>query len=473
MKSLMMFFALAATATAADPSAAVVRLNYPGGTLCSGVSVEGGYILTAEHCGCGDNVTVTFRDGTKLKASTAHDPEKNGRDQVIALKLDSKAPATVPIADRPVQKGQTVRSYGYPAGKWSINEGVVTSMNERFTSTDFFILEGNSGGGLFNEQGELIGIASARNDLGGEPGSHYVSLDEIHLTMNAVGRKPASSDYTKSNEVVIFTTPGCGPCDRLKQDIAAGHFKAFKLRMVEYRAGVWSDQELADEMWKSIPPGTSLAFPLIWVRGTENFRVGYSPDRRGGLIGFLSSVLDGIGMMILGPERTPAFPQRPGGIAPVPEPPGSVPRADLGEPAPAPAPPSGDVAESELKKALDSVREDLEKLKSANPLDKIRGAVAMKEDLADLKGAMASNEADAEQIDILRKSLTMVMSDVATLKDGNPIEKIKALSSLKSEVETLKVEASDIRDRATDDPWLFVLGLPGLLSGLLHRRMAA
>ena len=143
------------------------------------------------------------------------------------------------------------------------------------------------------------------------------------------------------------------------------------------------------------------------------------------------------------------------------------------EPAPAPAPPSGDVAESELKKALDSVREDLEKLKSANPLDKIRGAVAMKEDLADLKGAMASNEADAEQLDILRKSLTMVMSDVATLKDGNPIAKIKALSSLKSEVETLKAEASDIRDRATDDPWLFVLGLPGLLSGLLHRRMAA
>ena len=468
MRTILLMCAMASTAVAGDPSAAIVKLHYPGGGFCSGVSVGGGYILTAEHCGCGDNVAVTFRDGTKLKASTAHDPEKNGRDQVIALKLDGKAPATVPIAERSAQKGQLVRSYGYPAGKWSINEGVVTSRSERFTSTDFFILEGNSGGGLFNSKGELIGIASARNDLGGEPGSHYVSLDEIHLTMNAVGRKP-TADYTKANEVVVFTTPGCAPCERLKRDIKAGHFKAFNIKTVEYRAGVWSDEKLVNELYTTIPDGAALGFPLIWVRGTENYRVGYSPDRRGGLIGFLGMVLDGIGKVIVGEAKSPEFPIRPyrrdrpeGKDSDAPPKPNDV-----------PPPPVEQTPESDLEAKLNELRADLEKIKSANPLDKIRGVVALKEDIGELKTAIANNKPDLSEVDELRDKLSTVKGNLEKLQSGNPIAKIAALSSLKGEVADLKVMASNAKDDAQEDPWLFLLGLPGLITGLLHRRMAA
>lgn len=467
MRTVLLMCAMASTAVASDPSAAIVKLYYSGGRFCSGVSVGGGYILTIEHCGCED-ATVVFRDGTRLKVTPAHDPVKNNRDQVTALRLSGKAPASVTIAEKNVSKGDRVRSYGYPAGKWSINEGVVTSTNSRFTSTDFFILEGNSGGGLFNSEGELIGIASARNDLSGEPGSHYASLDEINLTMNAVGRK-STADYTKSNEVIVFTTPGCPPCERLKRDIKAGHFKAFNMKTVEYRAGVWSDQKLVDEMYDAVPNGTRLAFPLIWVRGTENVRVGYDPDRRGGLIGFLGTVLDGIGKVIVGEAKSPEFPIRPYRRDRPEEKDSDAPP----KPNDAPPPPVEQTPKSDLEAKLNELRADLEKIKSANPLDKIRGAVALKEDIGELKTAIANNKPDLSEVDELRDKLSTVKGNLEKLQSGNPIAKIAALSSLKGEVADLKVIASNAKDDAQEDPWLFLLGLPGLITGLLHRRMAA
>lgn len=467
MRTILLMCVAASTATAADPSASVVKLHYDNGRLCSGVSVEGGYVLTVEHCGC-ENATAVFRDGTRLKVTPAHDPEKNLRDQVTALRLSGKAPATATISSKKVTKGEVVRSYGYPAGKWSMNEGVVTKTNGQFTSTDFFILEGNSGGGLFNEKGELVGIASSRNDLDGKPGSHYVSLDEIRLTMDAVGREP-TADYTKANEVVVFTTPGCAPCDRLKMDIKAGHFKSFNLKSVEYRAGVWSDEKIVNELYTTIPDGANLGFPLIWVRGTENYRVGYSPDRRGGLIGFLGVVLDGIGKVIVGEKSPPAFPIRPYRRSRPDEKSEDMPP----KPGDVPPPPAETDPESDLEAKLDELRSDLDKIKSANPLDKIRGVVALKEDIGELKTAIANNKPDLSEVDELRDKLSTVKGSLEKLQSGNPIAKIAALGSLKGEVADLKAIASNAKDDAQEDPWLFLLGLPGLITGLLHRRMAA
>ena len=470
MRTALCVLVIASTATAiaaGDPSASVVKLQYPGGTFCSGVSVSGGYILTVEHCGCADGVTVTFRDGTKLTASTAHDPEKNNRDQVTALRLSGKAPASVVITQKSASKGDRVRSDGYPSGRWSINEGLVTRTNTHFTSTDFFILEGNSGGGLFNSQGELLGIASSRNDLNGEPGSHFVSLAEINLTMTALGvDRKSTSDYTKSSEVVVFTTPGCAPCERLESDIAQGHFKSFNIQMVSYQAGVWSNQVLVNEMYAAIPEDVQLKFPLIWVRGTANYRVGYSPERRGDLIGFLANVLDGIGKIIVGEAKVPEFPIRPYRRGP-----------DVDEsPSPKDTPPPIEDAgapQSGLAAKLAELRADLEKIKSANPLDKIRGAVALKEDIGELKTAIANNKSGMVEVESLRENLATVKGSLDTLRNGNPLAKIAALRSLKDEVADLKTVASKAKDDAQEDPWLFLLGLPGIITGLLHRRMAA
>ena len=99
--------------------------------------------------------------------------------------------------------------------------------------------------------------------------------------------------------------------------------------------------------------------------------------------------------------------------------------------------------------------------------------VALKEDIGELKTAIANNKPDLSEVDELRDKLSTVKGNLEKLQSGNPIAKIAALSSLKGEVADLKAIASNAKDDAQEDPWLFLLGLPGLITGLLHRRMAA
>ena len=106
-------------------------------------------------------------------------------------------------------------------------------------------------------------------------------------------------------------------------------------------------------------------------------------------------------------------------------------------------------------------------------MDKIRGAVALKSDIAELQNAVKNNTPDLSVVDSVLADVKSVKSDLDTLKSGNPIAKIAALSSLKGDVAKLKSDAENVKDKAKDDPLLFLLGLPGLLTGLLHRRMAA
>lgn len=448
---------------AATPEQAVVKLKMPSGSFCSGVVVNGDLVLTAEHCGCENNVEVLFRDGTSASANGVYDPPKNSRDQVTVYRLTKSTTNSVAVGTKRPDRGDEVRSVGYPGGKFSIVEGEVTSSSAKYLWTDFWILEGNSGGGLFNASGNLVGIASARTGLDDRPGSVFVPVEEIHASLKAVSAEMlANVDYTSSSEVVVFTTPDCAPCDRLKADIKAGHFSKFNIKLVEFRAGVWSDPELVSEFFAAAPSNVEPAFPMIWVRGTNNYRVGYSPTRRGGVIGFLTSVLRGLTDAVLGVASPKDFPQP---YRRVPGPPDE-------EAAIVPVPDDG-VPATELEASLNSLREDVAKLKSANPLDKLKGAVALKSDLVELKEAVAKNNPDSEAVNEILADVSVVKEDLAKLKSGNPIQKIAALASLKGEVSKLRADAEDVKDKAKEDPLLFLLGLPGLLTGLLHRRMAA
>ncbi len=449
---------------AGTPEEAVVRLKMPSGSFCSGVVVNGDLVLTAEHCGFENNVTVLFRDDTSISANGIYDPPKNSRDQVTVYKLTKPSTNSVAVGTQRPERGDSVRSVGYPGGKFSIVEGNITSSTEKYLWTDFWILEGTSGGGLFNADGNLVGIASARTGLGDKPGSVFVPVEEIHTALKAVSqKKPVDVDYTSSSEVVVFTTPDCAPCDRLKADIKAGYFSKFNIKLVEFRAGVWSDPELVSEFFAAAPNDVEPAFPMIWVRGTNNYRVGYSPTRRGGVLGFLASVLRGVSDAVLGVASPKDFPQ-PYRRDTVPGPPPDEAIAPI---------PDDSVPETELEAALNDVREDIAKLKSANPLDKIKGAIAMKSDLVELKEAVANNKPDSDAVNEMLADVDVVKEDLATLKSGNPLQKIAALASLKGDVSRLKADADDVKDKAKEDPLLFLLGLPGLLTGLLHRRMAA
>ncbi|SHE36322.1 trypsin-like peptidase domain-containing protein [Acidocella aminolytica] len=129
-----------------------------------------GYILTNNHVVNGaSNITVTFPDGTVYPAIIA------GRDRdadlaVLKINAGHKLPF-VPFGDsNKMRVGDWVLAVGNPFGMPGTNTaGIVSALHRQiddtkyddFIQTDAAINKGNSGGPLFNLQGQVIGVNSA------------------------------------------------------------------------------------------------------------------------------------------------------------------------------------------------------------------------------------------------------------------------------------------------------------------------
>ena len=485
-----------ASASAVDKNA-VVRI-VGGGGLCSATIVSAdGLIVSAEHCECARLTEAIFRDGTRVAITQIYEPpQKQGRDEVAVLRITDAAPEGgwpfIPVAIRPAAIGTKVTALGYPGGKWSETSGRLTAATERMQWVrDIDGIEpGISGGPLLNSAGELVGVCSGgggSDEVGpvtvssGLAGKSFMAWGEIRKSLAAAGSTTDGNktppDHTQSRRVIIFTSTDCDPCRRLKRDVAAGHFRQFDTLVCEYdnRAKAWQDPAygaLFAEFYRIATPETRPGFPVIWVEGTREYREGYAPDQRGGLLGFLQGVFRAIGRLIVGESRPVQVPIIGEDPAPAPV------VAPLPPKEPQAAEPEG---YRELRSAVETLVEDIKDLKSGNALEKLGALRSIREDL-DAVRATASDARElafqagenTPQLDGIRQRLETVKSDIETLKSsGNPIAKAKAAMALKSEVAALKKDAAEIKERARDDPWLFLYGLPGLLTGLLHRRMAA
>ena len=142
-----------------------------GTALGSGFIIDpAGYIVTNNHVIEGaDEITVTLHDGTSLKAKLiGHDD----RSDVALLKVESDKPLpSVPFADSDTARvGDWVLAIGNPFGLGgSVTAGIVSARGrdihqgpyDDFIQTDAAINRGNSGGPLFNMDGQVIGINTA------------------------------------------------------------------------------------------------------------------------------------------------------------------------------------------------------------------------------------------------------------------------------------------------------------------------
>src|SRR5689334_6477196 len=127
-----------------------------------------GYILTNAHVvGNGGEVTVRLTDKREFKAKViGTDP----RSDVALVKIDAKNLPVVEIGDPNKAKvGEWVAAIGSPFGfENSISAGIVSAKGRAlpdegyvsFIQTDVAVNPGNSGGPLFNLNGEVIGINS-------------------------------------------------------------------------------------------------------------------------------------------------------------------------------------------------------------------------------------------------------------------------------------------------------------------------
>ena len=140
----------------------------------SGVIIDSdGYIVTNYHVIEGaSTVTVTTPDGTEYPAKVYGYDQEN---DVAVVKIDAHDLPVAVFADSSRLKvGERVFAIGNPLGSLggTVTDGIVSALDRDITvegqrmtllQTSAAVNHGNSGGGLFNAKGELIGIVNAKS----------------------------------------------------------------------------------------------------------------------------------------------------------------------------------------------------------------------------------------------------------------------------------------------------------------------
>lgn len=145
------------------------------------VMSEDGYIMTCAHVVNGaQNIKVTLADDTEYTA-TVIGYDTTADIAVVKIEATGLTPAVMGNSDE-LAVGETVLAVGNPLGQLggTVTDGIVSAINREVSvesnnmtliQTNAAISPGNSGGGLFNANGELIGIVNAKSSAVDETGN--------------------------------------------------------------------------------------------------------------------------------------------------------------------------------------------------------------------------------------------------------------------------------------------------------------
>ena len=147
----------------------------------SGVIIsEDGYIITNHHVIDGaSTITVRLHDKSEYSATVVGSDETS---DIAVLKIDATGLSAAVMGDSDtLAVGEEVVAVGNPLGSLggTVTNGIISALerditvegqNMRLLQTNAAISPGNSGGGLFNAQGELIGVVNAKSVEDGSEG---------------------------------------------------------------------------------------------------------------------------------------------------------------------------------------------------------------------------------------------------------------------------------------------------------------
>ena len=181
----------------------------------SGVIIkEDGYIATNYHVIQGANkVEVTLHNGKSYTASIVGSDPAN---DIAVIKIDAKGLTTATVGDSStVEVGDLAVAIGNPLGQLggTATTGIISALDRTLDvegtsltlmQTDAAINGGNSGGGLFNSKGELIGIVESKASAVGVEGLAFA------LPINNVA--PIINDFIENggNVKAADATPAVG-----------------------------------------------------------------------------------------------------------------------------------------------------------------------------------------------------------------------------------------------------------------------
>lgn len=199
----------------------------------SGVIIsENGYILTCAHVISGANsIQVTTSDGVVYTATVVGSYEDG---DIAVLKIEAEGLQTAVLGDSDkIQLAETLYAVGNPGGtlSGSITDGIISAtsrtisisienevgpyglgINNRIVSLDVLqtnaaVSPGNSGGGLFNAQGELIGIVNAKSSGENQEGLGFAipvnTAQEIAVSLINTGSYTPPNTATDGKGAVL------------------------------------------------------------------------------------------------------------------------------------------------------------------------------------------------------------------------------------------------------------------------------
>lgn len=189
----------------------------------SGVIIsEDGYIVTNHHVISGaSKITVRTRNEKEYSATIVGYDEKT---DLAVIKIEEKGltPATYGNSGSLVV-GQRVLAIGNPLGELggTVTEGIVSALDRELQvenqvmtllQTDASVNPGNSGGGLFDGKGTLVGIVNAKSSGSGVEGLGFaipidtarVVIDELIKNGYVTGRAEAGIEVTYIDERTAY-----------------------------------------------------------------------------------------------------------------------------------------------------------------------------------------------------------------------------------------------------------------------------
>lgn len=182
---------------------------------------EDGYIATNHHViADATSISVKLYSGESFTGTVVG---YSASDDLAVLKIKGKSYPAVRLGDSDKLKvGQTAIAIGHPSGTdapWSTTQGIISALNREITvngsgtieeltmiQTDAPVNPGNSGGPLFNDSGEVIGILT-RKLTGNEGIGFAIPMNGAKQILDQI-IKTGSSDGVNSSVSKVRPTIG-------------------------------------------------------------------------------------------------------------------------------------------------------------------------------------------------------------------------------------------------------------------------
>ena len=143
---------------------------------------EDGYILTNNHVVEGaKDVTVKLNDGSEYAAEIVGVEGRDSDVAVLKIETSGLTPVTLGNSDA-MEVGENIYVVGNPLGEltYTMTSGIISALDreiaaDRNTTLNMFQLDaavnsGNSGGPVFNDRGQVIGVVTAKYNASGVEG---------------------------------------------------------------------------------------------------------------------------------------------------------------------------------------------------------------------------------------------------------------------------------------------------------------